>query len=342
MLALVTLLWFWASIAASTTDGYRDFGVFYASSRCVLDGCDPYSGAVPNLNPPFTLWLLLPFTWLPLAAAHGVWVALTFACLAGSTWLTWRALRVAATPVTALVVLGLWGSAPVLHLIMQGQVSALLLLPLTWCWTRERSGRQTSVWLTPVVAWKPMLAVLAIGRAWVSWSVLLRLALMGALLFASDAWLQGPAVYRGWIEALIRADFPHRLDGSLWQVARTFDWPTAVPLVLSLALVAVSWWRMPRVSVDAAWSLGLSVSLLASPKGWIYYGCWLMPPAAGLWQTGGRLPRAFLLLASVCAVLPLDTPLRLGPLYAVAYGCVWLAGALDESRRSTVLLPRAR
>jgi len=324
-LAALTVSWVWASIAASTSDNYRDFGVLYASSRCVLDGCDRYGGVVPNLNPPFTHWLLLPLASLPLDAAHRAWVTLTLVCLAAAVWITALALRVTVTPGSTLVLLGLLGSAPILHLLMQGQVAALLLLPLTWRWARERGGERASAGIAPVVAWKPMLAVLAIGRTSRSGSAMLRLALAGAALFAIDVSLEGPAVYRGWVGALVRADFPHRLDGSLWQVSRSFGWPLAVPFVLALGLIAISWWRAPRLSVDASWTLGLSASLLASPKGWIYYGCWLMPPAVGLWQTGTPSSRGLLLLAALCVVMPLGTPLLFGPLYAVAYGCVWLA-----------------
>jgi hypothetical protein len=85
------------------------------------------------------------------------------------------------------------------------------------------------------------------------------------------------------------------------------------------------------VSADAGWLLGCAAGLLASPKGWVYYGPWLIGPAAAVWQAGDRPTRAALATAGALLLVP-DTATMwhqpspwLTPLWGSLVAWIWIA-----------------
>lgn len=103
-------LWFWLIVGLVVMAILRiawmlperarqnDFAHYYLSSRLLVEGHDPYrtplkplyesygfvfDARIPNgTNPPPLLWLVVPFSLLPPAAAHWLWSAFNGVCLA--------------------------------------------------------------------------------------------------------------------------------------------------------------------------------------------------------------------------------------------------------------------
>lgn len=335
----------------SATHEYGDFGIFYRSAQCIVaHNCDRYVMPALNLNPPFAQWVLVPLAREPIAVAYAAWMVLTFLSVIAS----WRLIgRAFALPGRALVVggLALLLSTPIALLVTTGQVAGVLLLPLTILWLRDRQGRAIGAWLGPLVLWKPFLGVLALVRTGRRvWMV----ALSAALLFVLDFWMEGLAVYRGWVASLQRAGLSgHYLDGSIWQaairscrpterymqIAGCESWAPAIAFVLAGTMIAWVIWRSQRATVDQGWLLGLAAGLLASPKGWIYYGCWLIGPAIAVWRDGDRLTRHLLETVAFLLLLPQAAPLLgqpspwLTPTWGSMYLWIWLLCLVSAARR---------
>ncbi len=126
---------------------FRDFKQPYASARCLLTGCDPYSeadtraaylaaGGVDDdkvvfdpysaLYPPFSLAALAPVAALPYPAAHAVWEALIAAGFSAAALLTAQlCLDAGAALAPALLLALLTASSTIL--LMLGQVSGVVI-----------------------------------------------------------------------------------------------------------------------------------------------------------------------------------------------------------------------
>lgn len=183
---------------------------------------------------------------------------------------------------------------------------------------------------------------------------------MFALGIAAEGW----PVYRAWLGALAAAPFPgNEYDGSAWQVVtRVCDpasvlghfascgWATpAVGGALAAVICAATLWRLLSpsarpASVDARWLLATSGALLASPKGWVYYGLWLVPSAVGVWHTGSRTQQRWLMAAMGLTLLPWSliaragqpspwASLTLGSVFFWAFLFCWLAAWLERPER---------
>ena len=141
-----------------------DFGKLHASARAYLAGRDMYdlgpatlspvrgmTGDIVhyiqflNLNPPHFHLILLPLAPLPGRWALIVWGMVSLVCLGLSLRLIARESGVVLTPwrcrLAALALLGFAGLGAV---AVTGQVSFILLLPMTLAWMRASSGSRCS------------------------------------------------------------------------------------------------------------------------------------------------------------------------------------------------------
>jgi hypothetical protein len=136
----------------------NDFGTFYSSVVAYLNGRDMYdipTGTLArltgmegkefrNMNPPHFHLFMLPLALFPRGIALGVWSLASMLALGMSLRVIIRELGFSLTPwrwrwgITAL--LGFSGTAGVLA---TGQLSFLLLLPLTLAWIEARRDRWT-------------------------------------------------------------------------------------------------------------------------------------------------------------------------------------------------------
>lgn len=122
--------------------GRYDYRTFYAAGRLVLDGrgSELYDiGAVHSViatapdyyNPPVFALVMAPFATLSFGLSFDVWSLLSIAALALSAYLIWGIARPAGTGAAVCAVVGLAMSAPVLHGLVLGQFSFLLLCAWT-------------------------------------------------------------------------------------------------------------------------------------------------------------------------------------------------------------------
>jgi alpha-1,2-mannosyltransferase len=297
----------------------NDFGRFYYSAQLFLQGGDMYgvSPATPvyvapgvyhpfwNMNPPHFHLPLLPLAVTPPGTALFIWALASALTLAWSLVLIGRELRIRLTATGAL-----WGCVAALAfaatgaVIVTGQMSLLLMLPVTLAWLAARRGEWTraGVWLGLGMSVKPFLLFflpyLVLRRRWRAATAAL-VTVAGA--FAAGLAVFGPASYRAWIQALQSTDWTWAaMNGSLLGVlSRTLgDSPYFTPLASAPAIVPSVWlaaavaaalvtlaavWRdETKEAVDRGFLLVLVGAQLVSPLGWIYYFWLPIGPAAAL------------------------------------------------------------
>lgn len=297
----------------------NDFGRFYYSARLFLDGHDMY-GASPatfavlapnvthpfwNMNPPHFHLPLLVLAMLSPGQALAAWALASLASLGGSLFLIAKEIEIRINVVRAL-----WGLLALLAfagtgtLIVTGQVSLLLLGPVTLAWLAARRGNWTraGVWLGLAMSIKPFLLIfvpyLLVRRRFVA-AVTALLAVAGA--FALGLAVFGPAAHLAWLRALESTDWTWAaMNGSfLGVLSRTLsESPYFTPLVSApglvrplwlcaafaagvLTLLAARWGETPE-AVDRGFVLVLVGAQLVSPLGWIYYFWLPIGPAVSL------------------------------------------------------------
>jgi hypothetical protein len=297
----------------------NDFGRFYYSARLFLDGQDMYgpSPAIPvvvapnvthaflNMNPPHFHLIVVPLALLSPVKALVIWTLASLASLGVCLFLVVRELGVKLS--TARV---LWGLLAILTfaatgtVIATGQVSLLLLLPVTLAWLAARRGAWTpaGAWLGLAMSVKPFLFI------FVPYFLLRRRprAAVTALLVVAGAFLTGLAVFgvpshRAWLRALEVTDWSWAaMNGSiLGALSRTLsESPYFTPFVSAPGLVrpiwlfgaaiagvltlAAAWLDDSPEAVDRGFVLVLVGAQLVSPLGWIYYFWLPVGPAAAL------------------------------------------------------------
>ena len=347
-IAIVTVIAFVAIYYRFQGDHLNDFRVFYYSTQAWLDGQDMYgptpATSVPvgdgrhhdlwNMNPPHFHLLVLLFAALPLSQAMAAWVVanvgLLVCCIAAIT----RALDVRWTLPGALwAIFASMVFSATCGLVATGQVTWMLMVPVTFAWAAAREGHWTraALLLGAAASIKPFLGVFllyfALRRQWRLVVMMLgagaACAGVGLAVFGLDAQWR-------WIETLRAVDWPwapmnSSLAGFLTRVfsdnpfvPHLAEAPRLIgPLALagSLILAVVTYRRLMRDdarqadAVDRAFAALLILALLVSPLGWIYY-LWLPagPLLALFWFTRrplGAGTRTLLLVSAPGLVWPL-------------------------------------
>lgn len=332
----------------------NDFGKFYYSAQLFLEGKDMYGPSLAteipvtryetrqflNMNPPHFHFLILPLALLPPAWAISIWflaslLALLVAARAVSRELDWRwTPRRVAWAVFAVVICSATGTN-----VVTGQLTFLLMLPLTWAWIAARNGDWTrAAWILGVAASiKPFLGVfwvyLLVTKRLRPWLVM---TLAGGLCALAGLVVFGPGAYASWLGALSAVEWwwPP-MNGSITGfLGRSFsasplftpvaDWPALVrpaALVLSAAAVLGLLLSLARDrSTDRAFAGLLLTAQLISPLGWVYYLWFAAGPLLGLWRStrsrAAPSTKLFLALALPGLVCPL------------AFTIIWRTSAL--------------
>jgi hypothetical protein len=272
-----------------------DFFLFVESGRAWCSGADMYRlDQNPNLNPPTAVVVLFaPLARLPYVAAQVIWTIIGAAALFGALRIAASALQLSRTQV--LWALGLLNVTHAAFLVwMQGQLTWLLLYPVTRAWLAFREGNQVSagVWLAPAIAIKPILALLPLvlpWRVWVTAGVASASISLCTILWTGwepwAAWLHvGSAVT--WLE------WPP--NASLWGVAarlqsgalKTLSMQELHPMALGAVVVAgaFAWLQAVREpNLDRRFTLAVLWTVLMSPLGWIYYLPLGLAPMLATW-----------------------------------------------------------
>lgn len=364
----------------------NDFGKFYYSARMFLDGQDMYGPSpateIPvsktetrqfwNMNPPHFQLVMLPLAMMPPTAALAVWWIIGLGCLSASVRIISREFAWKWTLARSLwLVLIVLVSAATGTVVITGQVTFLLVLPLTVAWRCARRGAWTraAILLGVLASIKPFLGIFALLFA--AQRRRFALLIMGAtvvVVFAGGWVVAGTMPYTSWVRALgevswawspmnasLNGLFTRALDASPFFTplsARPSWIPVAVlvgaaPVAILTVLVLLRD-RSP-VRIDRGFA-GLSLaSLLVSPLGWIYYAWLPAGPAAALVLARRvetpPVARRFVLLALPGLVCPLVftiasgssgwAGLTIGSIYFWSILSLWFAWLADarSSRR---------
>jgi hypothetical protein len=250
-------------------------------------------------------------------------------------------------------------------IVVTGQVTFLLLLPLTIAWVCARRGAWTpaAILLGILASVKPFLGIFAVffavhrrGRP------LLTMVLTVLGVFAGGWFAIGATPYVSWFRALgdvawawspmnasLNGLFTRALGDSPFftpVIAKPWWIPVAVlagamPLVISTVVVLVR--DRSSLQVDRGFAGLYLTALLVSPLGWIYYGWLATGPAAGLVLARRHeapvAARALVLLAlpglfcPVVLTLAVDasrwTGVTIGSVYSWSVLLLWAAWLID-------------
>ncbi len=287
----------------------NDFGRFYYSAAMFWQGKDMYGSRsenidlIPgllqggNMNPPHFHLLLLPLALLSPKSALVLWGVISLLCLLTSLRIIAREAILSLTPrqrwVGGLGLLGFSGTAMVL---VTGQLSFLLLLPVTLAWAAARKGSWSTAagYLGIAMSVKPFLLIFlpyfVLGRRWravtIATGITLLCFVLGGVVFGIEAhWAWGRTLAAvNWEWNSMNASILGFLKRSLSES------PGLSPLVFAPDLVQLLWVALigltglftflvclsgaEKAHVDRAFALLLLSALLISPLGWAYY-LWL-------------------------------------------------------------------
>lgn len=292
----------------------RDFVEYWAAGRLLAAGENPYDvervaelerlagrdeDAILMWNPPWTLPLVLPLGWLPVRAAHAVWLAAMLAALVACAELLWRHYRGPADG-RLLAHLLAWTFVPTSFAVLVGQISPLLLLGATGFLLLVRRGHDLAAGAAcALLAVKPHLVYL-FWPAVALWALqqrrprLLLGGIFAGVLLVGVAMLFRPTVLADyWHTLTTRPPQQYRSPtlGTLLRVAvgeGSFRWQflSMVPGVLWFA-----WWWPTRRRLDWDELLPplLLVSLLTTAYGaWLFDLVLLLVPVLGVAAALGR------------------------------------------------------
>lgn len=275
-----------------------DFTLFYRSAAAPPGQMYARPAGPPrgNMNPPQFQLLIRPLTTLPVETAAAVWRALNVASLVACLWFLGRRAgdRWSAADLGAALA---W--APMQSAIVLNQVTWILWPLLLWAWWCWRNDRWTAgaIGFGLALSLKTFLGVflvwLALRRQWRAVGVSLVSAAAGT---GVGILAYGPSAFRAWIASLggvewtvavmnasIRGLLRRTLGGDtsgLTPVASAPHLVTPIFLAAAAAVLAVTFVRTRRASVDDSWPPLMAGALLASPLGWIYYIWWMLPGIA--------------------------------------------------------------
>ena len=269
-----------------------DFTLFYRSAAAPPSEMFKPPPGPPrnNMNPPHVQLLMRPLTLIEIGTASAIFRGLNVVAALACLWFLSRASAEPWTLADAGALLA-W-SAVALHISLNQNAWIMwpLLVHAWWCWRRGR-------WTAGAVSFGVALSMKAFLGVFLIWLVVSRrwLAAVVAAAIAAACFLLGILVYgidvfRDWTRAVSNIDWwRSSINGSFQGfLARTIAalrggavdfpaWAAAIASIAGLAILAISVWRTRGRSIDDSWTPLMAGALLASPLGWLYYGCWLLP-----------------------------------------------------------------
>lgn len=289
----------------------NDFGKIYYSVVAYLEGQNMY-GPNPatlmevtpnynqqywNLNPPHFHLLIFPLGFLSPLMALSIWGIMNFLAGVGSYQLIAKTFP-QSLPLLhrKFIFLGLLGFSGTGILFLTGQLSLLLLYPITLAWIHVRKGhwQQAGIVLGLVCSIKPFLLIfvpyLILKR---QYAALVNFLLTIGALYLAGFMFFGKQVHLQWIDKLGAIDwYWATMNASiLGFLTRNFsETPIFSPVMNASDLIIALWFFLggtiaaltcwviyadqtdqSEQTVDRAFALLLLASLLLSPLGWQYY-----------------------------------------------------------------------
>ena len=293
--ALVSAFVVWVAL---TSGKYSDFVVWHEAARALRDGRDLYFSDISrpgfrNMNAPQQVVLMAPLAWLPIREALIAWWLVTAASMYGCVRL-WRSALPRGWPVAVFALL-LVSAAGYLNIRAANQTWVTAWV-VTWGWIlwRRQQVRRAACLLGAIASMKLFLLILLPYFAWRrQWSSVA--FFIAGVVAASTLGLivAGPHAFSSWLSALKQQTWQGQaLNMSLLGGATRALEPSTEfrPLVERPGAVLPVWLAASvLVSSFAAWRLRaerntdrdlaaiLTLMLLLTPSGWVYY----IPLAAG-------------------------------------------------------------
>ncbi len=324
----------------------------------------------PNLSPPPAMLFMAPLGVWPYRSAYSVWTIASILCglvavvCLGST-LDQGNGRVVPTLILGVLLLAYF---PTFVNVQLGQVALVLLLLLSIVWVSARSARDSvagialGLALTMKLFAALLLLYFLVRRRWrlVAWSAATLL-----VTTAGSFLVFGPASFREYLRALETVTW----HASNWNASflgffsRILGGSENVPLVdvpvlahslsygLSLvgigALIWLSWPRsgeLQPATFDLGFGLALTLMVLVSPLGWVYYLSLMPIVIVGAWRVSGSL-RWVLAVSWILSTVP--TPVLQAhqvndPLSWFTWASVYFYAALGFSLALALIMWRLR
>jgi hypothetical protein len=152
-----------AALEHSSPFAAMDFKVVYSSARCLVHHCDPYNESElvqsykqesdaqaaesPKVLSTISIYvypanafaITVPFALLPFAAAHAVWMLLTYASLIFASYLVWDIAAESAPIVSGVLVFLVLANSELLVIVGNAAGLAVSLCVIAaWCFLRDR------------------------------------------------------------------------------------------------------------------------------------------------------------------------------------------------------------
>lgn len=319
-----------------------DFYSFYASAIAYLEGSNPYkeimgsflpnSVVVPeNLNPPFFLQLISPLAQLNIKAASSLWFCISFI---SGIWGALLCLHLIATPEYFRKY---WPHYVFIYLAMYStivntsysQVGGILLFFIAsgyYFFLRNHDYWAGVFWgiIIAIKLFPALLFVFAYNQKRYKLIVVMLITVVLACLWPLI--LKGPEIYTLYFKMILNIMW----QGGNWNASisgflfRLFTLEYAQQHLLDIKIVTffitfiLFVWYFKKINLfrdssehHRAFCLTLTLMIVMSPMGWIYYCSLLLMPLTYLWNTLNRFPKISLLWI-VCIYL-INAPLAYTP-----------------------------
>lgn len=277
-----------------------------------------YGVAVPvadlNLNPPWTLLFLQPFSRLSLARFKEVWTLLSGICLLAGCLI----LVTQQSLLQGRQVLWLLACAPTIEMIDQGQIYAWPFLIGVLAWMNYRKGRllAAGIAIGMIVSLRPtmgfvLLVLLLAGHRKIA------CASVGTILavYAVPLLIYGPTIYVEWLHAFAGdTHWMSPINIAIMPLLARRGYPHLGVWIAAAIVIGVCWWAFRRrPDFTSASGAAFCLGILCAPLAWFLYVLFAAPffmtRKWTLWTTSGA---ALLLIRS-----QLTEPTR-GLLYLIA------------------------
>ncbi len=115
------------------SSGLQDFGYYLAAAKNLLSGNNPYSSYPPQVYPPASLFLFIPFSLLPYSLATFTWTTISILSLFFGLLIFYRLFKTRSPSKTEFLVLFLisFQTFPVKYGLAQGQINFLVFLGIS-------------------------------------------------------------------------------------------------------------------------------------------------------------------------------------------------------------------
>jgi len=304
--------------------GEQDFIRYWAASRLLVTGGNPYDGKdltniqketrpellieegdiVEAWNPPWLLLTLIPLGLLPFGFAVPMWVFLNVLLIVSALVISWRLSGGADNQRLFLIVLGagvLFGNTIIL--IRLGQISTLILMSLLIGFLLIQKDRD---WLAGVIflvaTIKPQLSylVLLVLLIWSlkhrRWKIIAGLAVAG-IVSALVVWLILPGWLSIYIQTILRLPFSNIYTSTLGSFMNEmfgvsiFKYTAILLLPLAFPLAK----QVDKIGWFTTMNLALVISIPFSVYGFSFDQVLLLPAVVQIiaWITKGMLPSKF-------------------------------------------------